>query len=82
MRIAVAALFLGFFSVSALAAEAEGKIATVDPDAMTITLQDGNTYKLPPEMDMSGLSDGVDVVIAYRVDEKGERQITDMLLPE
>jgi len=82
MRIAVAALVLGLICTPALAADAEGKITSVDPEAMTITLDDGSTYKLPPEVDMEAISDGAEVVIAYQVDDKGERQITDMFLPE
>ena len=46
---------------------------------MTIVLDDGKTYKLPAEMDTSGIAEGVDVVIAY--DSKdGVNQITDMLI--
>ncbi|WEX11949.1 DUF1344 domain-containing protein [Chelativorans sp. AA-79] len=82
MRIAVAALVLGLLAAPALAADTEGKITEVDPQAMTITLDDGSTYKLPAEIDMSAISDGVQVVLAYQENDKGERQITDMFLPE
>ena len=82
MRIAAVALLLGLSSLPALAADTEGKITAVDQQAMTITLEDGATYKLPAEIDLSAISDGMEVVIAYQVNENGERQITDMLLPE
>lgn len=82
MRIAAAVLSLALLSVPATAAEAEGTITSVDPEAMTITLEDGSTYKLPAEMDMSVISDGVEVVLAYRETEDGVKQITDLFLPE
>lgn len=82
MRIATAAFSLALFATPALAADAEGQITSVDQESMTITLQDGSTYKLPSEMDISALSDGMEVVVAYRVNDDGEKQITDMLLPE
>ncbi|MFC6489866.1 DUF1344 domain-containing protein [Nitratireductor sp. GCM10026969] len=82
MRLTAAALAFALLATPALAADTEGKITTVDRENMTITLQDGSTYRLPPEMDASAVSDGMDVVIAYRVNEDGERQITDMLLPD
>lgn len=82
MRIAAAVLSLALLSSPALAAQAEGTIASVDPEAMTITLEDGSTYKLPAEMDMSVIVDGVQVVLAYREIEGGVKQITDMFLPE
>ena len=45
----VAALML---SVPAFAAEAEGQIQTVDRDNLTITLENGKSYKLPGEFDV------------------------------
>ena len=82
MRIAAAALLLSTLAFPALAADTEGTITKVDQQDMTITLEDGSTYKLPAEIDVSALSDGMEVVIAYQVSEGGEKQITDMLLPE
>ncbi|MCT8991416.1 DUF1344 domain-containing protein [Chelativorans sp. SCAU2101] len=82
MRNAVAALLLLFLSLPALSAEAEGTVTKVDPEAMTITLDDGGTYKLPAEMDISVITDGVQVVLAYQETENGVKQITDMFLPE
>ncbi|WP_274425474.1 DUF1344 domain-containing protein [Chelativorans sp. YIM 93263] len=81
MRAITAALSLALLAAPALAEDAEGQITAVDEQDMTITLQDGSTYKLPPEMDVSGISDGMQVVLAYQIDDDGERQITDMFLP-
>ena len=75
----VALLGAGF---PAFGADTEGKIEAVDSENMTITLSDGSTYKLPSEMDTSGLQNGDAVVIAYQVDSSGERQITDLFVPE
>lgn len=72
---AVAALIM--MTVGATAADTEGEIKQVDADAMTITLDDGNTYKLPPEMDMSTIEEGVTVVIRYDSSD-GVNQIIDM----
>ncbi len=64
---------------AAYAADADGKIKKVDAESMTIVLDDGNTYKLPDEMDISVVVEGADVIIAY--DKKnGVNQITDMLI--
>ncbi|WP_265515820.1 DUF1344 domain-containing protein [Nitratireductor luteus] len=84
MRIAAAALSLAIFLSPglALAADAEGTITKIDEETMTITLSDGVTYKLPQDMNLSGISTDVDVVIAYLEKENGEKQITDMFLPE
>lgn len=82
MRTAIALLALVLTSAPVLAADTEGTITSVDIETMTITLQDGSSYRLPAEIDMSAVADGMEVVIAYRVNESGEKQITDMLLPE
>ncbi|WP_343040758.1 DUF1344 domain-containing protein [Nitratireductor arenosus] len=64
-----------------LAASAEGTIQSVDPDTLTIVLDDGNTYKLPGEIDMSAIKEGIDIVIAYDV-VNGTNLITDMEIYE
>ena len=43
---------IGLFSSGAFAADDEGKIAKVDPEGLTITLDNGNTYKLSGEFDV------------------------------
>lgn len=82
MRIAALIISLLLTAAPALAADTEGLIKSVDPEKMTITLENGETYKLPGEMDTSALSEGMDIVIAYRELGNGEKQITDMVLPE
>jgi outer membrane lipoprotein SlyB len=74
---AAAALFM--MTAGAFAGDTEGEIKQIDADTMTITLDDGKAYKLPAEMDMSALSEGVVVIIAYDSNE-GVNQITDMLI--
>ena len=74
--IVMAAGFLAFATV-AYAETTEGKITRVDSAAMTVVLDDGKTYKLPPEMDMSGIAAGIEILIAYDVND-GVNQITDM----
>lgn len=65
------------FASAALAANDEGPIAAIDSEAMTITLENGNVYKLPGEFDFEAISEGMDVLLAYEEIE-GEKQITDM----
>ena len=66
-------------SGAAFAAEAEGQIKKVDTDKLTITLDNGKSYKLPGEFDVSTLKEGMEIVLAY--DEVGgENVITDMEL--
>ncbi|MGY6708647.1 MAG: DUF1344 domain-containing protein [Rhizobiaceae bacterium] len=82
MRIAVAA-FAAFLATSGLAnaANDEGQITAIDTDAMTITLDNGNTYRLPGEFNIEAIDVGSQVLIAFdQVD--GRRQITDMDIME
>jgi outer membrane lipoprotein SlyB len=80
MRKVLAALLASFaIAGAAVAADADGTVTKVDPQQMTIVLDDGKTYKLPPEMDMSGIAEGVEVIIAYEAKD-GVNQITDMLI--
>ena len=82
MRSLIGALVAALmFSTAAFVAEAEGKIATVDRDNLTITLENGNSYKLPGEFDVDAIKEGMQVLIAY--DKVGEQNmITDMELSE
>ncbi len=68
-------------SSAAFAAEAEGKIKVVDRDKLTITLDNGKSYKLPGEFDVDALEEGMDVLLAYD-QVNGVNMITDMQLPE
>lgn len=66
---------------AARAAEDEGKIARVDVAALTITLDNGNTYKLSGEFDVESLQVGTEVVLAYDM-IGGERLVTDLVTYE
>lgn len=68
-------------SMTAFAADDEGTIATVDRESLTITLDNGNTYKLSAEFDVESLQEGVDVVLAYDTIE-GEKTVTDLVIYE
>lgn len=68
-------------STAAFAAEAEGTIKAIDIESLTITLDDGKSYKLPGEFDVEALKEGMDVLLAYE-EVSGENLITDMELSE
>lgn len=68
-------------SSAAYAAEAEGKIKVIDREKLTITLENGKSYKLPGEFDVDALQEGMDVLLAYD-QVNGVNMITDMELPE
>ena len=76
---AVAAALL--YSTAAFAGQTEGLIKKIDKDALTLTLDDGKSYKLNAETDLDALKPGMDIVIAYDV-TNGENVITDMQLPD
>ena len=65
------------FASAAFAANDEGAIAQIDHEAMTITLENGNSYKLPGEFNVESLSEGLDVFVAYE-EVDGQKQITDI----
>ena len=76
---ALAAMLM--LSTAALADQTEGIIKKVDKETMTMTLDDGKAYKLNGEMDVDSLKPGMDVVIAYDVND-GQNIVTDMELPD
>ncbi|MBN9221652.1 MAG: DUF1344 domain-containing protein [Mesorhizobium sp.] len=76
---AVAATLL--LSTAAFAGQTEGLIKKIDKDALTLTLDDGKSYKLNAETDIDSLKPGMDIVIAYDV-TNGENVVTDMQLPD
>lgn len=79
MRAFAHALWLVMVLSTSVSAEtAEGTIRQIDWEALTITLSDGRTYKLPGEIDMDALSEGMTVVVAYE-EANGENRITDMV---
>lgn len=82
MRIVTGALaLLVSMSAAAFAASTEGLIQTIDRETLVITLDDGKAYKLPGEFDMSAISEGMEVLIAYE-EVGGENQITDLVFSE
>ncbi|MEZ5810725.1 MAG: DUF1344 domain-containing protein [Rhizobiaceae bacterium] len=72
-----------FFLLSGLAfaGDTDGTITSIDREAMTIVLDDGNTYKLPGEFDPESISEGMEVLIAFDT-INGVNLITDMELFE
>ncbi|ESW87114.1 hypothetical protein X773_05290 [Mesorhizobium sp. LSJC285A00] len=68
-------------STAAYAGQTEGLIKKVDKDALTLTLEDGKSFKLNAETDLDSLKPGMDIVIAYDV-TNGENVVTDMELPD
>ena len=78
MRPLLGALLAVALSIgSAFAAQAEGEIRSIDREAMTITLDDGKSYKLPGEFDVGSISEGMTILFAY--DEvNGVNMITDI----
>jgi len=77
--VAVGAVLL--IPTAAFAGQTEGLIKKIDKDALTLTLEDGKSYKLNAETDLDALKPGMDVVIAYDV-TNGENVVTDMELPD
>jgi Cu/Ag efflux protein CusF len=79
--LAAAMMLSTIVSTGAFAAEAEGKVKSVDRDNLTITLDNGNSYKLPGEFDVEAIKEGMLVLLAY--DKVGDQNmITDMELSE
>ena len=72
---------VAFFSGTAMAADDEGTITSIDADALTITLDNGNTYKLSGEFDVEALTEGTEVVLAYDTID-GEKTVTDLVTYE
>ena len=66
MIAASAAALLVASSLAALAAEATGTITAIDPTALTVTLDGGQTYALPASVDAATLMTvGAKVKITY-----------------
>ncbi|GLS32711.1 Protein of unknown function [Mesorhizobium albiziae] len=80
-RILIGAAAVLMLSGAAMAAEAEGQIKSIDAEKLTITLNDGKSYKLPGEFDVTALKEGMDIILAY--DKVGDDNlITDMELSQ
>ena len=72
---------LGLTIGPSLAADDEGTIKRIDGEEQTITLDNGNTYKLPGEFNAEALTEGTDVIVAYETVD-GTKQITDIVISE
>ncbi|PHP67109.1 hypothetical protein CSC94_11215 [Zhengella mangrovi] len=81
LRIAAPFLAAGLFATAALAEITGGKIVSVDPDTLTVKLDDGKSYKLNAEFDVSALKEGMDVYLSYN-EVNGENVVTDMDIDE
>ena len=80
MVAASAAALLAASSLAALAAEASGTITSIDLASATVTLDDGNTYKLPTDLDVASLQVGAKVKITF--DEVDGQMNATMVEPE
>lgn len=76
MVAASTAAFLAMSAYGALADEATGKIASIDASAQTVTLENGDTFKLPADVDAASLQVGQDVTIQYDQGANGEMTAT------
>ncbi|MEZ5806714.1 MAG: DUF1344 domain-containing protein [Zhengella sp.] len=80
-RIAAPLLALALLATPAMAEVTGGTIVSVDPDAMTLTLDDGASYKLNSEINVSALKEGMEVYLSYN-EVNGENIVTDMDIEE
>ncbi|KKX28429.1 DUF1344 domain-containing protein [Rhizobium sp. LC145] len=86
MRILIATLLvtasiLSPLSVFAQSADVEATIKSVDVNSLSLTLDDGKTYKVPEEFNFEGLKSGVKVLVFYTV-ENGSRVVDDLQVME
>lgn len=76
MVAASTAAFLAVSAYGALAAEATGKITSIDTTAKTVTLASGETFQLPASVDAASLQVGQNVTIQYDKGANGEMTAT------
>lgn len=67
-------------STAGFAANAEGTITQVDRESMTLTLDDGKTYKLSEEFSTEDFSEGMAVMISY--DQINGQNIVLQIIPD
>jgi Cu/Ag efflux protein CusF len=82
MRILIAALLATASMFSPLSswaqsADIEATIKTVDMKSMSLTLDDGKTYKVPEEFNFEGLKAGVKVLVFFTMVD-GSRVVDDL----
>jgi hypothetical protein len=71
MVAAGAAALLAASSLTALAAEATGTIASIDASAGTVTLDDGKSYKMPTTVTLASFMAGQKVLITFEEQPAG-----------
>jgi Protein of unknown function (DUF1344) len=76
MVAASTAAFLAMSSLGALAEEAKGTIASIDASGGTVTLDSGDTFKLPTSVDAASLKVGDQVTIEYQQGDNGQMTAT------
>jgi hypothetical protein len=77
LMIAVSAVgLLAVSQLAALADEASGSIKSIDATAMTVTLTDATTYKLPTSVDAASLKVAEKVNIDYTKGADGQMTAT------
>ncbi|KWT79876.1 MULTISPECIES: DUF1344 domain-containing protein [Agrobacterium] len=57
--------------------DVEGTISKIDANGLSITLNDGKTYRVPEEFNFEGLKAGVKVVVFY-TEVDGKRVVDDL----
>ncbi len=86
MRILITALLATASVFSPLrswaqSADVEATIKSVDTGALSFTLDDGKTYKVPEEFNFEGLDAGVKVIVFY-TEIDGHRVVDDLEILE
>lgn len=61
--------------------DVEGTISRIDANGLSITLNDGKTYRVPEEFNFEGLKAGVKVVVFY-TEVDGKRVVDDLQVVE
>ncbi len=72
-----AAIAFAFFIAMRQADATAGKIATVDPAAGSITLEDGTTFTIAEGVSMEGLEPGTEVTVSYE-EQDGQKVATEV----
>lgn len=74
MIAAGAAALIAASSLAGFAGEASGAIASVDTSAGTVTLDNGQTFVLPSNLDAASLQPGEKIMILYEESADGKMQ--------
>lgn len=82
MRLLIAALLATASILSPLrgfaqSSDVEATIQSVDVNELSLTLDDGKTYKVPEEFNFEGLESGVKVLVFY-TEIDGNRVVDDL----